>query len=307
MRSQLNKKSMLQVMGPTISALAIIIMLSSCEETIELDLRQAEPLTVVEAIVTNQHKQHIVKLSKTIGYYENRENPLITNAIVRIVENRDLAYEFTFSENEGVYISIIPFAAVPGHFYELIIEYDGKHFYGSDTLQPIGEVEDMKWRINERQQRRPWKEGYYYEVLISAEEPQYRKDFYLFHFYRNDSLQRYDDKSGLFFSDDTAIGERIENMAGPVFYREGDLARFETMSLTASAYRYYSHLARLLNNDGGMFTGIPANPLSNIQSTERVMGLFQVSAVAEAAIVVGDPEFELKLKLGSNSSDRSNG
>jgi hypothetical protein len=294
MRYKSKNRHYTSIMRYFLSAIAVVILFSSCEETIELDLRQTEPVLVVDALLTNQYTMHYVKLSKTIGYYDKGDNPGIKQASVRVVENAGITYDFTYSEDAAAYLSVVPFAAVPGNFYELFVEYEDKQFYASDTLQPIGDVEDMKWRINERQKQRPWKEGYYFEVLISAEEPQHRKDFYLFHFYRNDTLQRYDDKTGLFFSDDTAIGERIDNMAGPVFYSEGDHARFEIMSLTASAYRYYSHLSSLINNDGGMFTGIPANPRSNVQGNERVMGLFQVSAVAEASIVVGDPEFELK-------------
>jgi len=62
------------------------------------------------------------------------------------------------------------------------------------------------------------------------------------------------------------------------------LATVELYSLTRVQYIYFSDLANILNNDGGMFSPPPANPRSNLSG--GALGLFQVSSVSRASILI---------------------
>jgi hypothetical protein len=124
-----------------------------------------------------------------------------------------------------------------------------------------------------------------------AREPKATEDFYLFKFYRNDTIERFDTNTGIFYSDDIGLGEEINDLSGPILYSEQDTARMEMFSLTPTAFKYYFDLDQLINSDGGMFSGIPANPASNIDGSDAI-GFFQVSAISAEEIIVGDPETE---------------
>jgi hypothetical protein len=53
--------------------------------------------------------------------------------------------------------------------------------------------------------------GKTYEVLMYAIEPQGTTDYYLFRFYRNDSLKVYND-TDIYYADDEVLGEQIDGV-----------------------------------------------------------------------------------------------
>ncbi len=270
----------------------LIVFVTSCEETIVLDTQQAEPIYVVEGLVTNEMKQHYVKLTKSVGFYEEVvAPPPVTNANITVTDDQGNIYAYQYNSEDSTYYSSVEFQGIEHAIYSLEINVEGDRITALDTLKPISPINAVLWRVDENEKKNPEKEGYFYEITLTAKEPKETVDFYLFQFYRNDSIQRFDSRTGVFFADDIFVQEDIDNFPAPVFYKENDTARFEMLSLTKLSYKYYNDLSFLLNNDGGMFSSIPANPYTNLRGT-RSTGYFQVSAIDSKTIIVGDPEFE---------------
>ena len=184
----------------------------------------------------------------------------------------------------GVYLPEIAFAGVAGRTYTLHVTADGALYEASDALVSVIPVDSLSVRINENQQEDPKEPGKVYEVLLYAREPQDQENYYLFKYYRNDSLIVYND-TDIYYSDDALLGEKIDGVPSPVFFGKDDSARLEVYSLTRKGYVYYNDLSLILTNDGGgMFGPIPASPRSNL--TNGALGFFQVSAVREKAILI---------------------
>jgi hypothetical protein len=138
--------------------------------------------------------------------------------------------------------------------------------------------------VDEREQEDPEITGKFYELLLYTKEPPDESNYYLFKFYRNDSLT-YDWDTDIYYSDDVLLAENIDGIASPIHYGWKDKAKMEMFSLTRAGYIYYADLSTLLNNDGGgMFGPIPGPPRTNLSND--ALGFFQVSAISINEMVI---------------------
>jgi hypothetical protein len=266
--------------------LSVILILSSvifwsCEKTVELDLNQMSPKVVIEGLVTNQPNYQFVKVTMTNGFYDEGATPRVTDAVVTVID--DLDQEFTFIHNpnnhpdsSGYYFPATPFTGEVGRTYHLLVSVNGISYEAEDKLLPVATMDSLEYKVNNDEQDDPKDEGKIYEVLMYAKEPQQTTDYYLFKFFRNDSLVTYN-PSDIYFTEDKTLGEEISGIQSPVYYAPGDSARVEMYSLSRTGYVFYYDLSTLLNNDGGMFSPPPANCRNNLSN--GALGFFQVSAV----------------------------
>jgi hypothetical protein len=110
--------------------IALIAISVSCVEEIPLETEGFEEAVVIEGTITNELKQHQIKLSETYAVATTGPNPL-SGAQVRVVGNNDYVFEET---DPGIYISRDTFAAEPGVGYQLRISVNGQE-YESESMQ----------------------------------------------------------------------------------------------------------------------------------------------------------------------------
>lgn len=120
-------------------------------------------------------------------------------------------------------------------------------------------------------------------MLFYAHEPQETKDFYLFKFYRNDTLVL-DSPTDIYFSNDDLLAEEINGIPTASFYKMGDTGKVEMYSISNAGFIYYNDLINLLQSDGGMFGSPPVNPRTNVKG--GALGFFQASSVVSETIKV---------------------
>ncbi len=90
---------------------------------------------VVDALLTNENKRHMVKLARTYRF-EDEEPILETNARVQIKDNLGATYEFIETDT-GTYLSSTSFSAVPGNSYQLSIgTTDGASYVSDPVVAP---------------------------------------------------------------------------------------------------------------------------------------------------------------------------
>jgi hypothetical protein len=280
----------IEVMKSTIYtfSLASALLLTACEETIDLELDQTASKVVVEGQVTDVADHNYVKVSRTVDFYNTGKAPSITDAMVRIEDNAGNSFPFVHyqgasPDSVGMYFPESPFAGEIGRVYKLTVEIDGQSYTAQDTLFRIVPIDKLESQLNIDEQADPEDPGRFYEVLLFVREPQDTEDYYLFKFYRNGVLE-YGTETDIYFSDDKLLAENIDGIPTPIFYAKDEVARVEAYSLTRDAFIYYRDLQKLLNNDGGMFGTPPANPRSNVSN--GAVGFFQVSAIASDEITV---------------------
>lgn len=272
-------------MKKLIIPILIVSALYACDEPIKLDLRQVPPKTVIEAQVTDQPGRQFVKISKSVDFYASGKTPRVTDATVTVTD--DLGNEYIFVHNPrahadsmGIYLPASPFTGAIGITYTLHVQADDKVYEASDKMLSVIPMDSLGYRLNEDEEEDPNEDGKIYEILMYAKEPQDETNYYLFKFYRNDSLKFYDEND-IYYSDDKFLAENIDGVATPIYYGTSDTGKVEAYSLSRVGYVYYNDLSSLLNNDaGGMFGSVPSSPRTNLSN--GALGFFQVSSVTES-------------------------
>ena len=276
-------------MKKIIAILFASAFLISCEETILLDTDQVQPQVVIEGLISNQFKSHYVKVSQTVDFYQPGITPRVENATVTVSD--DMGNDITFVHNPGgdpdsvgFYMSP-PFAGSPGTTYSLDVVVNGQSYSASEQMQPLTPIDTVTYQLTTTffREQEDIDAGRDYELVLFAEEPADRVDFYLFNFYRNGELQN-GDGVDIYFFDDEELSTSLDGLATPVYYALGDTATVEMLSLSRDGFIYYFDLSIALNNDSGMFSPPPANPRNNLSN--GALGYFQVSAIETATLVV---------------------
>jgi hypothetical protein len=230
-----------------------------------------------------------VKITRTADFYSTGATPRVTNAVVTVKD--DLGEEHIFAHNPrnvsdsaGIYIPQDGFYGSIGRTYTLTVVVDGKTYTATDGLTSIITMDSLKYRLDPDEAEDPKHYGKAYDLLLYTHEPQDEVNFYLFKFYRNDSLKYYND-TDIYYSDDKLLAENIEGIESPIYYAIGDKATVEAYSISRDGYVFYYDLWSILNNDaGGMFGPIPASPRTNLSN--GALGFFQVSAITRSSIVL---------------------
>lgn len=264
--------------------ICILVLAFGCEETTELDLKQTPSRVVVEGLVTNKPGYQAVKLSRSTKFYSAGPAPRITDATVTVVDDEGTHVEFVHNprnhqDSVGIYVPESAFSGEIGRTYTLSVNIDGESYEATDRLVSVTPIDSLKFQVNADQLEDPDEPGKIYELLLFAREPAGEDNFYLFKYYRNDSLV-VSNPTDIYYSDDQLLAESISGIPSPVYYGVNDKARLEAYSLSRDGYVYYNDLFTILNTDGGgMFGPIPAPPRTNISND--ALGFFQVSAVHE--------------------------
>lgn len=114
----------------TLILFASLLLITACVVEVPIESKGFEQALVVEGTVTNEFKQHLIKLSQVFAIDTIGPNPL-SGATVKVIG----ASEYIFEETTpGNYISIDSFAAKPGINYQLFILVNGEE-YESKPLQ----------------------------------------------------------------------------------------------------------------------------------------------------------------------------
>jgi len=278
----------MQQMKNTFAIILTTLILTACEKTVYLDLNQNNPTIIIEGQVTNHTSHQYIKITRSVGFYETGQSPRVDDAIVMVTDDAGNEFEFIhnpggYADSIGFYRPAIPFAGEIGRTYKLSATVDGQLYEAEDTLLPVTTIDSLSYRINDDELEDPKDDGKFYEVLMYALEPQDRTDYYLFKFYRNDSLKVYND-TDIYYADDEILGEQIDGVPSPIYYSPGDTARVEAYSLSRNGFVFYNDLQTLLNSDGGLFSQPPSNSRTNLSN--GALGYFQASAMDMKEIVI---------------------
>jgi len=265
-----------------------VFVILSCDEPYTIETDQQDPQIIVEALLTNEFKQHFVKISETTDFYASGQTPTISDATVLITD--DWGNSFIYAEDQedpGRYLSEIPFQGEVGVTYSLIIVINGQTISSSETMLRVTTIDSLTYSIDEEEKKyledHGIGRGRYYEVLLYTKEPQDTEDYYLFKFYRNGEILNYDGED-IYYADDEVIQENIDGIVFNDWYSKDEVAGIEMYSLSRNAFLFYADLEITLNNDGGLFSPLPTNPRTNLVG--NALGLFQVSAIASEEITI---------------------
>jgi hypothetical protein len=124
--------------------LLFVSLLFACEEKIDLEIvSENTGLVVVEGMLTNERKSHLVRL--TLPYQQQNTAPApASGATVRVIED-NVVYALN-EEPIGSGLYHTPqMRAVVGSKYILSIQYEGKAYFAEDSAVPVQPLQSLSY------------------------------------------------------------------------------------------------------------------------------------------------------------------
>ncbi len=123
--------------------LVTTIAFSSCEEVIDLDLDNAEPIIVIEGNLSDQLEEQTVKITSTYNFSEPNKFNALSNATV--ILSTQSGSTIVFSEEEpGIYKSG-PFKGISGQTYTLNVRANGQEYTAKSTMPPPVRIDSLNF------------------------------------------------------------------------------------------------------------------------------------------------------------------
>ena len=255
-------------------------MLFSCREVIEFDLNESEEqILVVEGTITNELKEHTVKLSLSGKFYGEVALGKVEGAVVSISDGTTI---FDLTEKEpGIYKTDVV-QGIVGNTYTLTIDYDGKTYTSEAKMKFSPKIDALVIGPSII----PGREDEWYSILIFTVEPKGLGDHYRWNVYINGVSQSDTLGDYQFSNDDFVDGDTLKpfllqpNLEAVI----GDTIRVEQIAISKEAYDIYlaSNLETVWR--GGIFDAPPANVPSNISN--GAIGLWEANGVESAETVI---------------------
>lgn len=295
----------------------LLLVLSSCDEVIDVDLEPAAPALVVDAFVNNLNQEQRVSLFFSQDYIDESPYVPAQGATVSISESSSEEV-FVFAESSdspGLYTwQPTSQAATLGQIgadYTLRIAYEGNTYTAFSSMNRVPAVDSILFTDEEGL----FGSNNFYQAEFYARDFVGEGDTYWIKSFRNDAFLNKPSEINLAYDAGPNAGTGIDGItfAPPlrininpigdedadgnlITYNLRDLVKVEIHSITNSAHDYMTQLATQTNRPGGfqeLFSVPQANLPSNItiESDEaeiEPLGFFSVSAVSSREVIFAE-------------------
>lgn len=284
------------------SILIITAALFSCEEVINLDVKDGVNQLVVDAWLTDEDKEQSVKLTISQPYFEESAPKPALGAEVIVYNQDSTAHAFTDPNNDGVYT----YKPKAGKFLKeneqvaLRIKYENEQYYSLSQLKRVPKIDSIGYEVFNFPITPPGggpKDGFLAQFY--ANDITGAGDTYLVRSHKNDTLRFKPTDITLAYDAGFSPGSKsdglmfilpIRQSLNQTLFLDKDKLKVELFSIPTEAYYYLLQL-RQESSNGGIF----ATPLSNIptnifnldnKSTKKALGAFIVSKVSSFETVI---------------------
>lgn len=249
------------------------IALASCEKVIDVDLKDASPIIVIEGTVTNRADSQIVRIHRSVPFGEPNDFPEVTGAIVTIFDNTN-GRLITLRERRPGFYMARNFTGRSGITYKLRVETNGEVFTASSTMPNHVNIDSLGVSVSsflgEEQKT----------VQLLYTDPPGVKNYFRFHLNINgkasENIFAYDDN----FTDGRMVTRELFDF--DLNAKTGDTAEIEMQCIDPVIFRYWQGLDQNENRGGASTT--PANPVSNISN--GALGYFSAHTQQKETIVI---------------------
>jgi hypothetical protein len=277
--------------------LAFAMLLTACEDPIDVPSQFETPQLVVDAWLTNTDRPQTIRLSQSIDYFGGGEVPTVDDASVSIC-NGATADCYTFNpQGRGEYVwtpmADQTFGQV-GDALTLTISSQGQAYESTESIGRTARLDSISLEFEE--QSIGFDEGLYAQAY--AFDLPGRGDSYWMRAYKNDTLLNrpleqtiaYDatfdagaDIDGTYFITPLRFGiNALDDDGAFIPYVAGDSIYVEVHSINEAAFRFLSIAVEQITNEG-IFASPLANAKSNVfnsATNEPVLGIFNIAEVA---------------------------
>ena len=288
---------------------SVVLIITSCEDVIEVDSGFEESQLVVDAWLDNLDREQKVRLTQSQDYFDANFSQAVQGAEVNLVINGERTIEF-IETNPGDYTwmpGTTDEIGVVGDTYELEITIGNETYKAQSELRRVPRIDSISQVFEEESLGIP--EGIYAE--LNATDFLGTGDTYWVRTWKNDTLLNKpleilviwdatfdsgNELDGVPFIFPIRRGinpipddfDSIDDLPPP--YMPGDSIYVELHSITNDAFRFWTIAQeQMINGENGIFALPVANTRGNViqQSTgDRVLGFFNVAAVETASKVI---------------------
>lgn len=285
-------------------SVAVISMFSSCEDVIDLELRDGVEQLVVDAWLTNENKTQEIKLSLSQPYFDNSAPKAALGATVIVFDEDSVAYRFVDENKDGVYTynekqHQQPFNQT-GKNYALYVKYNNEEFYSLSKLSRVPTIDSINYeyfefpvQVNDTIPRTGYLAQFYAKDFIGL------ADTYWVRFRKNNKLINKPSSISIAYDGGFSPGSQSDGLTfilplrqsiNDGLYQHGDSVTVELYSITNEAYMFLFQV-RQESTNAGIFATPPANIPSNMfnlntKSTKKAIGFFCVSGVSTFSTVI---------------------
>lgn len=266
-----------------IIAFLSILFLVSCEEVVQLDLPEATPKIVIEAVIKWQKGTsgaiQKIKLTTTTGFYSTTI-PVVSGASVIVKNSSNTSYTFNEINGSGEYVCT-NFRPVINETYTLTVISNNQIYTASEKLQSVASITEII------QNDKGGFTGNDIEIKTYFNDPANEDNYYLYNYnYSNEVLQN-------FYVDEDAFyqGNRFFSVSLSDKVKKGNKITVTHFGISKSYYNYLSVLLSIASNGGGSpFQSPPATVRGNIinstTTADYPLGYFSLSETDKREYIV---------------------
>jgi hypothetical protein len=257
------------------------LLLSSCQDVIDIDLRDADRKYVVEGSVVQGVDSVLVRVSRTTSFFETTGPEAITDA--EVVLTLPDGTERVLDHVSGGYYKAMGIDAQPNATYRLTVSTGGETFTASAYMPEPVSIDSLTYQPVQNFFGPPPAGPPKFNVFLNFQDPQAR-NYYRAVYKRNGNEQNNLGDIQL-FDDELTNGNYIEI---PIFnqeYKLGDTAYVALQTMDAAVYTFLETFQSAASADAGSpFSAAPDNPITNIEG--GAVGVFAAYSRTEAEVVV---------------------
>ncbi|GAB5417944.1 MAG: DUF4249 domain-containing protein [Crocinitomicaceae bacterium] len=255
--------------------LGLIVLASSCQKVIDVDLNDSNQNIVIEGNYTAEDSTVRVRLTLTSSYFDSEPSPTIDNALVTITDQNGTTTTVP-SIGNGDY-ELTNYIPLFGTSYILSVAANGATYSATCNLANPVQLDPITYQ---------YLDGFFgsdpgYVSILNFQDPEGEVNFYQIiitenstSFDRIDEIQTQDDA----FTD----GNYIQR---PLFLNDlselGDTISYEFRSVDEAIFNYTAEAASI---SGGSNSAAPGNPSTNWNN--GALGYFSAYGVSRDTVII---------------------
>jgi uncharacterized protein (DUF2147 family) len=269
-------------------ATTLLIILSSCEEVIDVDLNSSNPAFVVEATIYKDSVS-LVRLTRTTSYFSLEEPEFIEDASIKISDRTSME-ELNYIGN-GHYVGN-KIIGTEGKTYEIEIKYDGIIYQGISYMPLETDIISVSYSKSASQSIfNPNGEMIYTVTCEFIDNPDI-DNFYMIRYILDGVVLK---NSYYLLTEHNAVNGSVNNVnvnnadndtlrfSEWMFYEGGEF-EVQIFSIDESVYNYFLQLNDVLFWKRRVMPPTPYNPVSNINN--GALGYFAAWAYDSEIIIL---------------------
>ncbi|WP_299890445.1 DUF4249 domain-containing protein [uncultured Lacinutrix sp.] len=258
--------------------LILTLLYFSCEDVIEVNVPNGQERLVIDASLNwfdgTDGSYQTIRLTRTAPFFDNQVPPAI-GAIVFVTDQNDTVYNFTDSNDDGLY-ECFDFNPQLDQTYTLNITYNNEVYVGSETMTSVAPMEFVE------QNNEGGFTGDIIELKIFYTDPANQENYYLFEYQEENEIspffQVYEDK----FTDGNQIFAFYSNPDSEI----GNGIVIKNYGVSKQFYEFmFILLQQTSDGGGGPFEVQPAtvrgNCINQTNPDNYPFGYFRASQATE--------------------------